>query len=66
MAKKYKYELTVTFESEVPLKAVDSQLVQFENGLPYFADAKDEGESLNDSFVYGSAKAKLKAVPTKK
>lgn len=64
--KKHKYTLTIEFETDTPIKTVatqkDKDLIQFENGLPYFVEAKRTGESVNDSFVYGSGKVKLKKV----
>jgi RNA polymerase-interacting CarD/CdnL/TRCF family regulator len=63
--KTYKYQITVDFETTEPLKAYGQKdSVQFENGLPYFAEATKAGTSLNDSFVYGSGKIKMKKLGT--
>lgn len=63
---KNKYILTVKFETENLLNEIDPDLIQFENGLPYFVETKNKGRSVNNSFVYGSGKIKLSLVKTKK
>lgn len=62
--KTHKYSVTIEFESEIPVKLVDQGLVQFENALPYFLDPKSsrQKESVNNTFVYGSGKIKLKEI----
>lgn len=67
MSKKtYKYKLVVEFESEKPLKMNDQELIQFENGLPYFADTKDKSTTLNSTYVYGSGKMTFTEIKSKK
>ena len=58
--KTHRYQMTIEFETEHPLKAVNNSLIQFENALPYFAEVTKAKESLNNSFVYGSGKMKIK------
>ena len=62
--KTHRYLLTIEFECELPVKAVRNVLIQFENGLPYFVETSKD--SVNNSFVYGTGKAKLKKMGTGK
>ena len=61
--KLHKYVLTIEFESEQPVKKHADVRVQFENGLGYFVEGKDfHSNSINNTFVYGTGKTKLKKV----
>ena len=60
--KTHKYVLTIEFESEMAVVKGKDALVQFENGLTYFVEVPMGKESINNTFVYGTGKTKLKKV----
>lgn len=60
--KTHKYVLTIEFESELAVVKGKDALVQFENGLTYFVEVPNGPESINNTFVYGTGKTKLKKV----
>ena len=60
--KTHKYILTIEFESEKAVVKGKDALVQFENGLTYFVEVPFGVESINNTFVYGTGKTKLKKV----
>lgn len=53
--KTHKYQLTITFESEKPLRVIDNGLIQFDNGLDHFVNGE-----MGSNFVPGTGIAKLK------
>ena len=64
--KTHKYVLTIEFESERVVHSVRNALVQFENGLGYFVEVDERiNDSINNTFVYGTGKTKLKKVVSK-
>lgn len=67
MAKKYKYKITITFESEAPMKEVKEELIQFENALEYFVEPKSKNpkKGINNTFIYGSGKIRFQAITKK-
>ena len=58
--KTHKYQLIIEFESERAVKAICSNLTQYENGLCYFVEIPKV--SINETFVYGTGKTKLKKI----
>lgn len=63
--KTHKYVLTIEFESERPIKATPSRLTQFENGLCYLVEPSTGAYSIEETYVYGTGKSKLKKVVKK-
>lgn len=62
ITKKYKYELTVQFETDQPVKQHDSRMIQYENLLEYAVhDAKCKND-VGMLFQYGTGKLKLKKI----
>ena len=53
--------MTIEFESEKPVIKGNDTFCPFEKGLPYFVGHSD-ADSLNNTFVYGTGKTKLKKV----
>lgn len=59
---KHKYVLTIEFESEKAVTKHKDALIEYENGLGYFVDtpATPPFSSINETFVYGTGKTKLR------
>lgn len=61
--KTHKYQLVIEFESEKPVSKHADHMTQFENGLGYFVETPSHNlDSINQTFVYGTGKARLKKV----
>jgi hypothetical protein len=58
--KKHKYKLVIEFETEKAVKMQESRMIQYENCLEYFVYVPNLKHSINETYIYGTGKARLK------